>query len=252
MKFLQIGETVESPEFELCQRTWQLRIFPGGSLPAHKNFLSFYLASKSTVVTRASYKLIIVRQAENTQGEQPLTGSRVRGDELFQSTGIRKFEARGVHVDGWGRDKFIAISTLKDSQNCLLVENRVIFKTEITVYGELEIPMYPKIGSQLDVNYSLKHDIAAILFDRSTADISLTVIEESDQSSGAQSVTKEIIYAHRTVLCARSPVFHAMLRERENSISSMAEVEKRDIAIVDFDTETIRHLLIYMYTEDCK
>lgn len=221
-------------------------------MPAHKNFLSFYLASKSTVVTRASYKLIIVRQTESTQGEQSLTSLRARGDELFQSTGIRKFEARGVHVDGWGRDKFIAISTLKDPQNCLLIENRVIFKTEITVYGQLETPTYPKIGSQLDVNYSLKHDISEILFDRSTADVSLTVIEESEPSSGARPVITETIYAHRTVLCARSPVFHAMLRKRENSMSSMVEVEKRDIAIVDFDSETIRNLLTFMYTDDCK
>ena len=66
LHFLSTIDTVESPEFELCNRTWQLRIFPGGSLTAHRGYLSYYLASKSTVVTRASYKLIIVRQHLNT------------------------------------------------------------------------------------------------------------------------------------------------------------------------------------------
>ena len=95
-----VGETIESPEFELCSRLWQLRIFPGGSLVAHKGFLSFYLASKSTVVSRASYKLIIKRQHGMTDETGEMTSPVV--DEIFASTGVRKFEARGVHVDGWG------------------------------------------------------------------------------------------------------------------------------------------------------
>lgn len=58
----KVGETTESPEFDLCRRKWQLRIFPGGSLMAHAGHVSYYLASKSLVQTRASYKLIIVHQ----------------------------------------------------------------------------------------------------------------------------------------------------------------------------------------------
>lgn len=56
------GDSTESPEFDLCGHTWQLRIFPGGSLSAYKGFLSYYLASKSTRPARASYKLILCRQ----------------------------------------------------------------------------------------------------------------------------------------------------------------------------------------------
>ena len=58
----KVGESIESPEFNLCGHEWQLRIFPGGSLEAHKLFVSFYLASKSNKVARASYKLIILSQ----------------------------------------------------------------------------------------------------------------------------------------------------------------------------------------------
>ena len=52
----------ESPEFDLCGHVWQLRIFPGGSLEAHKGHLSFYLASKSSRQARASYKLSVLCQ----------------------------------------------------------------------------------------------------------------------------------------------------------------------------------------------
>ena len=58
----RVGDSTESPEFELCGHIWQLRIFPGGSLESHKGYLSFYLASKSTKLARAAYKLIIVNQ----------------------------------------------------------------------------------------------------------------------------------------------------------------------------------------------
>lgn len=82
----RVGDSVESPEFQLCGYTWQLRIFPGGSLDAHKGYISYYLASKSNRMARASYKLSIVNQ---------IIGGE---DETFASSGIRIFEAKGVQV----------------------------------------------------------------------------------------------------------------------------------------------------------
>lgn len=82
----RVGESIESPEFLLCGHKWQLRIFPGGSLDIHSGSVSFYLASKSTVVTRASYKLMILSQV-------------IGGiDEYFASSGVRVFEPKGVQV----------------------------------------------------------------------------------------------------------------------------------------------------------
>jgi hypothetical protein len=89
----RVGDSTESPEFELCGHMWQLRIFPGGSLEVHRGHVSFYLASKSSRAARAAYKLLVINQ------------SPVGVDETFASSGIRTFEARGVQVDGWGRDK---------------------------------------------------------------------------------------------------------------------------------------------------
>ena len=82
----RVGDSIESPEFTLCAYTWQLRIFPGGSLDNHKGYLSYYLASKSHKVARASYKLSVINQVMG--GE----------DESFCSSGARIFEAKGVQV----------------------------------------------------------------------------------------------------------------------------------------------------------
>lgn len=84
----RIGDSTESPEFELCEHTWQLRIFPGGSLDNHRGFMSFYLASKSTRIARASYKLAVINQIAG------------KSDEVFSSSGVRIFEAKGVQIDG--------------------------------------------------------------------------------------------------------------------------------------------------------
>jgi hypothetical protein len=32
----RVGDSTESPEFELAGHVWQLRIFPGGSLESHR------------------------------------------------------------------------------------------------------------------------------------------------------------------------------------------------------------------------
>ena len=82
----RVGDCIESPEFTLCGKLWQLRIFPGGSLLNHKGYLSFYLASKSDVRIRASYKLTVMSQVSG-------------GDhQTFPSSCIRVFEPRGVQV----------------------------------------------------------------------------------------------------------------------------------------------------------
>ena len=40
-------------------------------------------------------------------------------------------------MDGWGRDKFISNAVLREPTNGLIVNNKVIFRVEITVFGDL-------------------------------------------------------------------------------------------------------------------
>ena len=84
----KVGDSTESPEFDLCGHLWQLRIFPGGSLEAHRTYVSYYLASKSTQSAKASYKLSVCSQAPGGT------------DESFASSGVRLFEAKGLQIDG--------------------------------------------------------------------------------------------------------------------------------------------------------
>ena len=191
-----VGVSTESPEFRLCGHCWQLRIFPGGSLEAHKNFVSYYLASKSTRQARASYKLSVKCQK--------VDGS----DETFSSSGVRLFEAKGTQIDGWGRDKFMPISNLNDPILGYYVNDIVIFKVEITVFGSLltcDIPIVSKRTlnhSNITLSecmYALYHE-ARVGEAESSADLRILAGESQTP-----------IYCHRYVLCARSPVFKAML-----------------------------------------
>ena len=93
----KVGDSTESPEFDLCGHLWQLRIFPGGSLESHRTYASYYLASKSMRSAKASYKLSVCSQVSGG------------ADECFASSGVRLFEAKGIQIDGKG------MSTL----NCL-------------------------------------------------------------------------------------------------------------------------------------
>lgn len=81
-----VSDSVESPEFVLCDYTWQLRVFPGGSLDAHRGYLSFYLASKSDRDARISYKLSVVNHILGLESES------------FSSPSARTFSAIGSKV----------------------------------------------------------------------------------------------------------------------------------------------------------
>lgn len=89
-----VSDSVESPEFVLCGYTWQLRIFPGGSLDAHRGYLSFYLASKSDKDARVSYKLSVVNHVLGLDNES------------FSSPSARTFAAIGSKVAH--KDEFVA------------------------------------------------------------------------------------------------------------------------------------------------
>ena len=244
----RVGETTESPEFDLCRRKWQLRIFPGGSLVAHTGYVSYYLASKSTVNTRASYKLSIINQHG---GE----------DEVFQSTGIRKFEAKGESIDGWGRDKFIERSTLLSPRSGLCVDDTVIFRVEMTVYfnsgatdGAPHITIFPKNSNRV------MDDFSKALGDDSYSDLTLRVVRGNDSDynawrSGGRETSdcdecgedcEAIIRCHRFVLCARSPVFRAMLT------NGMQEQSTSLINICDVEPNAMKELVRFMYTDHCE
>jgi len=81
-----------------------------------------------------------------------------------------------------------------------------------------------------------------LLFDKNTADINLRIGEQS---------TIEIVRAHKAILCARSPVFYAMLQLRDDCMS-MSEASSKEVDIPDVEPQVFKDMLKYMYTEDCR
>eukprot|EP01038_Epipyxis_sp_PR26KG_P011619 gene11619-15558_t len=217
----RVGESVESPEFILCGHQWQLRIFPGGSLEAHKGYVSYYLASKSTKVARASYRLFVLNQISG--------GS----DEMFASSGIRTFEPKGVQVDGWGRDKFMLQAMLNSSDYGFCANDAVTFKVEITVFGELNSTVM-NLSDTSSKCKTLSSCLLSIYDKQESSDISITVGEEQEK-----------IYVHQSILIARSPVFAAMLSNK------MVESISKDIIIPEIEPNIIREMLHFMYTDSC-
>ena len=219
-----VGTSTESPEFDLCSHVWQLRIFPGGSLEAHKGYISYYLASKSSRQARASYKLSILchYNPDGSTTQSLLTNRGTTGtpaasnprDESFSSSGVRVFEAKGLQVDGWGRDKFMPAASLLDPSAGFYVNDTVIFKVEITVYGELEICGFPVMNTaSSNGSYaSLAKSMYSLLkLGSDSADVTLIV---------GKGAAQERIMAHRCILRARSPVFHAMLGGSDSPMAS--------------------------------
>eukprot|EP01031_Cornospumella_fuschlensis_P039441 gene39441-48020_t len=94
-------------------------------------------------------------------------------DESFCSSGARIFEAKGVQVDGWGRDKFMLNALLKDPSLGFRVDDTVVFKVEVTVYGELESsPILDHEKSFPNVT-TLENSIRSMFNDPNTADVIL-------------------------------------------------------------------------------
>lgn len=218
----RVGDSIESPEFSLCTHDWQLRIFPGGSLESHRGYISFYLASKSTRMARASYKLQVLSQLQGGI------------HETFVSSGVRVFEPKGVQVDGWGRDKFMSVSILLDPLNGFLVDDSVIFKVEISVIGDLEtLHPYP-IALQASKLPNLESSMRELLEKGISSDIKIIVGDKT-------------FLAHRCILCNRSSVFTAML-----STCELEEHKTGVIRIRDFDSYVVEEMLHFIYTDQLK
>ena len=83
---------------------------------------------------------------------------------MFASSGMRIFEPKGVQIDGWGRDKFISSSMLGTDDIGLCINDTVIFKVEVTVYGDLE-PV-PLSEYDIDMAASTLSKSLRQLFDR--------------------------------------------------------------------------------------
>ncbi|GBM88427.1 Speckle-type POZ protein [Araneus ventricosus] len=70
-----------------------------------------------------------------------------------------------------------------------------------------------------------------------------SILDDGTLSDAVLQIGSEIIQAHKNILSARSPVFRAMFAK------DMKETISGTVVIEDVDVETVRKLLLYMYTD---
>ena len=123
---------------------------------------------------------------------------------------------------------------LQDADYGYCMNDSVVFKVEIIVFGELEATSFPPV-STVNSNVllpSLSRCLKQLLSSGEVADVFINI--------GTTQLA-----AHRCILCARSPVFNAMLKY------DMDERRTGNICIDDVDHTVMQECLTFMYTDEC-
>lgn len=225
----EVGCFTSSPIVELEERFWSVRIYPGGIDEESKGFLSCYLMYESRGTARCSFKLTMVNQMNWR-------------NRSVTSDSVKDF----VHTHGprdsafWGDSKFISHADLKLASNGHCVDDTIVIRVDLTIYGPIEQSIVScsthKLLRPSDYTnpHSLQADIASIMFQRPTADVTITCADG------------EQIPAHKFMLCLRSEVFRAMFGH------NMLESATNTVNITDFDSVVVTEMLRYMYTDSCR
>jgi speckle-type POZ protein len=128
---------------------------------------------------------------------------------------------------------------LRDAEFGFLVDDAIIFKVEITSYGDLEeassnCKSTDLLLSGLSPQFSnLPAAIKALYNDETTSDLTMYL--------GGKN---EVFHSHRCILAARSEVFQIMFA------SHMKETCKGELTIPDYDSNVTKVLLTYLYTDE--
>lgn len=193
---------------------WNLQIYPGGYKAIHNGFVSIFLMNLSPHNVRVSYKLFV----KNNSG----------GDDHYCSEDMLELSSKTDR----GFPKFIQLDVLENPLSHFIIDDKVTFYAEITVYDD---PQYMSMQSRGSKGASsLLTDLEHMLADEDSSDVT---IEAADG---------EKIKAHRFILSARSPVFKAMFS------SSMRESSSEGcVRIADTDATVLKALLQYMYSDRC-
>jgi speckle-type POZ protein len=133
----------------------------------------------------------------------------------------------------WGDPKFVSKVDLRNPANGFCVDDKLVIKAELTMYGDVEQCLMSSnaasIGSPSKAR-SLCEEMCTLLYDDSISDLVIHVDNET-------------IPAHKFILCLRSEVFRAMLT------GSMSESVSSEVHIPDFEAAVVREFLHFLYTD---
>ena len=129
--------------------------------------------------------------------------------------------------NAWGESYFLKRNLLKDHKNPIFVDDQLIIECTISVYpNEIE----DEQNTTTETSSTESFNFEKFLFSESLSDVQLIV-------------GKEVLYAHKFILAARSDVFAAMFTHE------MKESMENKVKIEDFNLEVIKEMLRYIYTQ---
>ncbi|KAF8768546.1 hypothetical protein HU200_007513 [Digitaria exilis] len=208
-KAIPTGKRLESAPFTAFGHIWCIHYYPNGHTEASANYISLFLALKSSVDDPFEVRYDI-RFAE--EDEKPLLASA-------------RYKSYG---DGYGYAKFIRRSVLERSYSRYLRDDAFTIRCDMSVVNfrsdmvsTASVPVPPS---------DLHQHLRDLLETRQGADV---VFE----------VGGETLAAHRWMLAVRSPVFNAEL------FGQMQESSTGVVRVDDMEAEVFKALLCFIYTD---
>jgi len=131
---------------------------------------------------------------------------------------------------------------LQDSEFGYCVDDAVIFRVELTVFGDLQV------SSSCFTGATSEGQCSEMPSRENALDVCLSKLlngNGSDVTIIAGSTSPEKLSAHKCILMARSPVFSAMFTY------TMAESASSTVTMPDFEPPVVREMLHFMYTDTC-
>ena len=167
-----VGSYTSSPTVELEDRFWSIRIYPGGVDQESKGHLSCFVVCESPETTRASFRISVLNQ----KGWK---------NHHYVSDSVKQFQNYSSScVNCWGDPKFITKANLSAPSNGICVDDKIIIRVELTIYGQLEqyirTPASPHhVGSTLR-RKTILDDLSHLLSDTSLADVTIIAPEPTE------------------------------------------------------------------------
>lgn len=238
-----IGEYTDSPPVTFCDRTWVVRLYPGGNGAQNTGFASCFLLKTSGEDSRASFSF--------TVSELP-TGPT----SMEKHCTVTHFTAQEPQK---GFPQFLTTRYLRNPEGFSHIQNDILVLTvDLVIFGEIQMldsaptstkkrklsatslatmpPPYPHTMrddsfSSTGTPSALSNDLLKLFADEAFSDVKIVT---SDQQE---------IKAHKLVLSARSEVFKTML------CGSMSESQSNEILLVDFEPAVVKAFVRYLYDD---
>mmetsp|Transcript_57098 Transcript_57098/g.100267 ORF Transcript_57098/g.100267 Transcript_57098/m.100267 type:complete len:443 (-) Transcript_57098:269-1597(-) len=275
-----VGAFTSSPTVELEDRFWSVRIYPNGIDQDSKGFLSCFVVCESPETTRAAFRI----SAINQKGWK---------NHHYVSDSVKQFQNYSpTCVNFWGDPKFIAKNNLQSSSNGFCVDDKLIIRVELTVYGALEqyirTPNSQLLGTA-SRRRTILDDLSSLLLDQTLTDVTilcqassvshslLPIAEETrpmtvetdlplSETASDTAHTKVRAEEEMSMLSDEDAEPPSMVRISAHKFilalrspvfkamfnGSMNESTTNEVFIPDFDAAVIKEFIVFVYTDRCE